>query len=378
MPPRNASKALSRRRFLKRGALAVGAAAAAVGFPQISRAETTTLKMQTSWGPKEIFQEMAQQYVERVEKMAGGRLKIDLLSVKAVVNYDQVQDACHKGALDAAHTVTAYWYGKNRAASLFGTSPVFGANAAQTLAWIHFGGGKDLYRELVQDILKLNLVGFFAMPMPTQPLGWFKKEINNINDLKGLKYRTVGLATNIMQGIGMKVVAKGGNEIFEAMETGVIDAFEYNSPTADRDFNAQDLAKFYMLGSFHQPVEFFEILFNKDRFETLPPEHQAILEYSAEAASTANYGLAMDRYSKDLQLLIKEDGVTVSRTPQSIMEAQLESWDKILKTLERDPFFKKVVDSQKAWSERVAFYDIMNSADFKLAYQHYFPGTISF
>ncbi len=378
MSVRSNTKKVSRRNVLKRGAISGGAAAAAIGFPQVSRAETATLKMQTSWGPNEIFQHMARQYVERVEKMGGGRLKIDLLSVKAVVNYNQVQDACHKGALDAAHTVTAYWYGKNRAASLFGTGPVFGANAAQILAWIHFGGGKELYRELVQDILKLNLVGFFSMPMPTQPLGWFKKEISKIEDMQGLKYRTVGLATNIMQGIGMKVVAKGGNEVFEAMETGVIDAFEYNNPTADREMNAHDLAKYYMLGSYHQAAEFFEIIFNKGKFESLPEEHRAILEYGAEAASTANYGLAMDRYSKDLQWFMKDSGVKVTRTSPSIMEAQLKSWDKVLKNLEKDPFFKKVVESQKAWSRRVAFYDILNSADYKLAYQHYFPGAIDF
>lgn len=382
MSARKPKSKISRRRFLKHGAVAGGAAAATVSFPQVSRAETTTLKMQTSWGAEEIFQEFAQQYVERVEKMAGGRLKIDLLSVKAVVNYDQVQDACHKGALDAAHTVSAYWYGKNRAASLFGTSPVFGANAAQLLAWIHYGGGKELYRELVQDILKLNLVGFFAMPMPSQPLGWFKNEIKSIEDLKGLKYRTVGLATNIMQGIGMKVVAKGGSEIFEAMETGVIDAFEYNNPTSDRDFNAFDLADNYLLGSFHQAAEFVEIIFNKDKFDSLPDEHRAILEYAAEAASTSNYGLAMDRYSKDLQWLMSAEGknkaVKVSRTPAPIMKAQLDSWDKVLKKLEKDPFFKKVVNSQKEWSKRVAFYDLMNSADYKLAYEHYFPGTIGF
>ena len=379
MPARSQKKRISRRRFLKKGALAGGAtAAAAVSFPQVSRAETKTLKMQTSWESGSIFQELARQYVERVEKMAGGRLKIDLLSVKAVVNYDQVQDACHKGALDAAHTVTAYWYGKNRAASLFGTSPVFGSNAAQLLAWIHYGGGKEFYRELVQDILKLNLVGFFAMPMPTQPLGWFNKEITSVDDLKGLKYRTVGLATNIMQGIGMKVVAKGGSEIFEAMETGVIDAFEFNNPSADREKNFQDIAKNYMLGSFHQAAEFLEIIFNKDTFESLPEEHRAILEYAAEAASTANYGLAIDRYSRDLQWFMGEGGVKVSRTPKPIMQAQLESWDKVLKKLEKDPFFKKVVDSQREWTKRVAFYDLMNSADYRLAYEHYFPGTIAF
>ena len=179
---------------------------------------------------------MAKQYTDRVEKMSGGRLKIDLLPAGAVVKAFQVQDACHDGVLDAAHTVTAYWYGKNKAASLFGTGPVFGANASQILAWIHFGGGKELYRELTQDMLGLDLVGFFAMPMPTQPLGWFKQQIKSADDMQGLKYRTVGLATDIMQGMGLKVTQLPGGEIVPALERGVIEAFEFNNPTSDRQF----------------------------------------------------------------------------------------------------------------------------------------------
>ncbi|NJM33371.1 MAG: TRAP transporter substrate-binding protein [Rhodomicrobium sp.] len=371
----NTEKALNRRKFLKGGAVATGAAAATIAFPQVSRAQTVTLKMQSSWPATDIFQDMAKQYVERVEKMSGGRLKMDLLPAGAVVQAFQVQDGCHQGVIDAAHTVTAYWYGKNKAASLFGTGPVFGCNAAQILAWIHFGGGKDLYRELLQDILKLNVVGFFAMPMPTQPLGWFKKEIKSADDLKGLKYRTVGLATDIMQGMGVSVTQLPGGEIVPALERGVIEAFEFNNPTSDKRFGAQDVSKIYMMGSYHQASEFFEIIFNKDKFASLPAELQAILEHGAEAANTANYGLAMDRYSSDLQELIK-GGVNVYRTPTSVMEAQLASWDKTLEKLNQDAFFKKVVDSQKAWAERVAFYDLMNSADYKLAYNHYFPNKL--
>jgi len=372
------AKDVSRRRFLKGTAAASGAAAATVAFPQVSRAQTTTLKMQSSWGAKAIFQEMAQQYADRVDAMSGGRLKIDLLPSGAVVKAFQVQDACHKGVLDGAHTVTAYWYGKNKAASLFGTGPVFGANAAQILAWIHYGGGKDLYRELVQDILKLNLVGFFAMPMPTQPLGWFTEQIKTADQMKGLKYRTVGLATDIMQGMGVKVTQLPGGEIVPALERGVIEAFEFNNPTSDREFGAQDVRKVYMMGSYHQAAEFFEIIFNKDKYESLPKEQQAILEYAAEAANTANYGMAMDRYSNDLQTLKNKDGVKVYRTPEAVMKDQLASWDTVLEGLNKDPYFKKVVDSQKAWSHRVAYYDLNNAADYKLAFKHYFPGEIDF
>ncbi len=372
------TKAVNRRKFLKGGAIAATAATATVAFPNVSRAQTITLKMQSSWPATDIFQDMAKQYVERVEKMSGGRLKIDLLAAGAVVPALNIQDAVHSGVLDAGHHVTAYWYKKNKAASLFGTGPVFGANAAQILAWMHFGGGKELYRELVEDVLKLNMVGFFCMPMPTQPLGWFKKEVKTADDLKGLKYRTVGLATQIMQQIGMSVVQLPAGEIVPALEKGTIEAFEFNNPTSDRRFGAQNVSKIYMMSSYHQAAEFFEILINKDKFKALGSELQAILEYAAEAANTANYGLAMDQYSKDLQGLIKEDGVKVIRTPESILKAQLASWDKALEELNQDPFFKKVVDSQKAWSERVAYYDLINTADYKLAYEHYFPGKLGF
>ncbi|MDX1431575.1 MAG: TRAP transporter substrate-binding protein [Gammaproteobacteria bacterium] len=370
------AKGSSRRKFLKAGA-AGAAGAAALGFPMVSRAQTTTLKMQGSWGAKDIFNEMAEEYVERVNKMSGGRLKIDYLTSGAVVKAFQVQDAVHKGVLDAAHTVTAYWYGKHKAASLFGTGPVFGADAAQTLAWIHKGGGKELYRELTQDVLKLNVVGFFAMPMPTQPLGWFKKPIETADDLKGLKYRTVGLATDVMQGMGLQVTQLPGGEIVPALERGVIEAFEYNNPTSDSRFGAQDVSKVYMMGSYHQAAEFFEIIFNKSKFDALPAEQQAILEYAAEAANTSNFATAMDNYSKDLQKLLNDHGVKVYRTPQSVMDAQLKSWDKVLEQLNQDPFFKKVVDSQKDWAHRVAYYMLHNQADYQLAFNHYFPGEIA-
>jgi TRAP-type mannitol/chloroaromatic compound transport system substrate-binding protein len=261
---------------------------------------------------------------------------------------------------------------------LFGLGPVFGANASQILAWIHYGGGKQLYKELVQDVLRLNLVGFFAMPMPAQPLGWFKFHVKSVDQLKGNRYRTAGLAATVMQGIGLKVTQLRGGEIKAALERGDIEAFEFNNPTADSRFGAQDVSKHYHMGSYHQAAEFFEIIFNKDKFDSLAKEHRAILEYAAEAASTANYGRAMDVYSTDLQKLIGEHGVNVYRTAESILKAQLASWDKVIERLSEDPFFKKVADSQKSWAGRVAFYDIVNAADHKLAYEHHFPGKLPF
>jgi TRAP-type mannitol/chloroaromatic compound transport system substrate-binding protein len=364
----------SRRTFLKTAA-AGAAGAAALGFPMVSRAQTVTLKMQGAWGAKDIFNEYAEDYVARVNQMAGGRLKIDYLIAGAVVKPFQVMDAVNKGVLDAGHQVAVYWYGKSKVASLFGTGPVFGQNAHQGLAWIYYGGGQALYDELLQA-LGLNIVGFFAMPMPTQPLGWFKKRITDAKQLVGLKYRTVGLAADLFQAMGVKVTQLPGGEIVPALERGVIEAFEFNNPTSDRSFGAQDVSKVYMLGSYHQAAEFFEIIFNKKKFLSLADEQRAILKYAAEAASSNNFWKGQDRYSSDLQWLEKEAGVNVYRTPQSVMKAQLSAWDKILPGLEKDPFFKKVVASQKTFAHRVAYYDILNSCDYKLAFDHYFPGEL--
>ena len=368
---------IGRRKFLKKAAVAGVAGAATLGFPMVSRAQTTVLKMQGAWGAKDIFNDYATDYVKRVNEMAGGRLKIQYLISGAVVKAFRVQDAVHKGVLDAGHQVSVYWYGKSKVASLFGTGPVFGQNAHQGLAWIYYGGGLELYNELLKN-LKLNLVGFFSMPMPTQPLGWFKKPVTDAKDLVGLKYRTVGLAADLMQAMGTKVTQLPGGEIVPALERGVIEAFEFNNPTSDRSFGAQDVSKVYMLGSYHQAAEFFEIIFNKTKFDALEKEHQAILKYAAEAASSANFWRGQDQYSKDLLWLKDSAGVKLYRTPTSVMKAQLTAWDAIIPDLEKDPFFKKVLASQKEFAHRVAFYDLLNSCDYKLAYDHYFPGELGF
>jgi TRAP-type mannitol/chloroaromatic compound transport system substrate-binding protein len=362
----------ARRRFLGTAVSGI-AGAAAMAAPMVSVAQSPiVLKMQGAWGAKDIFNDMAQAYVTRVNEMSGGRLVIEYLIAGAVVKPFSLQDAVNDGVLDGGHHVTAYWYGKNKAASLFGTSPVWGWNAHHGLAWIHQGGGQALYDELVQQVLGLDIVGFFAMPMPTQPLGWFKEAPKTADDLAGLKYRTVGLAADVMQSMGMAVAQLPGGEILPAMERGVIDAFEFNNPTSDRRFGAQDVSKNYMMSSYHQATEYFEIIFNKTKYESLPQEQQAILKYAAEAASTANFATAMDNYSNDLEWLRTAAGVTLTRTDPSILKAQLDAWDKVLPGLVEDPFFAKVVESQKAWAKRVVYYELLNQADYRLAYEHYF------
>ena len=359
---------LNRRKFL-RGTAVAGAATLAT--PAIADGHATTLKMQAAWGGG-IFLENAQTYVDRVHAMAGNSLKIDLLAVNSVVKTSQMQDAVHRGVLDACHYVPAYWYSKSKTASLFGTGPCFGWSSQEVLGWVNYGGGQELFDELMGD-LGLNLVSFFNSPMPAQPLGWFKEEIKSASQMEGLKYRTVGLAADVLLEMGMSVVQLPGGEIQPAMKSGLIDAAEYNNPTSDRDFGMQDVSKDYHLASFHQSQEFFEVSFNKKKFNKLPEELQAILKYASEAENSNFYWNNTKRYSDDLEKLQSEHGVNVHRTPDSVMQAQLEAWDVVTDRIAgEDAFFAKVIESQKAYAKNVMGYLNLNQPDYKLAYKHYF------
>ena len=371
------NKNLNRRSFLTKSAVAGGAAAGGMlAAPAVLAQAPLVIKMQTSWNDANIWQDFARDYATRVEEMSGGRVKVDVLPAGAVVAAFQVLDAVNDGLIDAAHSVPVYWYGKNKAASLFGTGPVFGGSATTMLSWFYEGGGQALYNELTQDIMGLDVVGYMGFPMFAQPFGWFKEEVNTVADLQGFKYRTVGLAADLMAKLGMSVAQLPGGEIVPAMERGVIDAFEFNNPSSDKDFGAQDVAKNYYLSSYHQASESFEFLFSKTFLEDLDPDIQAILKYGVEAVSTANTAKAMNRYSADLQFLQNDAGVNVRRTSKEILDAQLKAWDELIPELETDPFMKKCLDSQRDWVSRVSYYELMNAPDYGLAYEHYFPGKI--
>jgi TRAP-type mannitol/chloroaromatic compound transport system substrate-binding protein len=274
--------------------------------------------------------------------------------------------------LDAAHYVPAYWYSKSPTASLFGTGPCFGWSSQEVLGWVNYGGGQELFDELMGS-LGLNLVSFFNSPMPAQPLGWFKEEIKDVSQMKGLKYRTVGLAADVLLEMGMSVVQLPGGEIQPAMKSGLIDAAEYNNPTSDRDFGMQDVSKDYHLASFHQSQEFFEVTFNKRKYEALSEEQQAILKYASEAENSNFYWHNTKRYADDLTTLQEEQGVNVHRTPDSVMAGQLAAWDVVIDRISADDaFFAKVIESQKVYAKNVMGYLNLNQPDYKLAYKHYF------
>jgi TRAP-type mannitol/chloroaromatic compound transport system substrate-binding protein len=372
------TKAVNRRRFLKGSALAAGAAAGAVAMPQVSRAQTVTWKYQSTWPTKDIFHEFAADYAHKVNEMSGGRLKLEVLAAGAVVPAFQMQDAVNSGILDGGHGVCAYWYGKHKAFSLFGTPPSWGWDAHGFLGWFYAGGGEALYNELINDILKINTVGFLYYPMPTQPLGWFKKPVTGPDDLKNIKYRTVGLSADLFKELGAAVTILPGGEIVPALDRGLLDAAEFNNPSSDILLGFPDVSKNFMVQSNHQQAEAFEVIFNKGKFNALPTELKSIIKYAAFAATAHQLNIAYDRYSKDLDA-IKSRGVQVIKTPDSVLNAQLQAWDKVLDAQQKDAntgaFFKKVVDSQKAWVKRTSAYLNLNnnsSAALESAYKHFF------
>ncbi len=362
---------LPRRRNLLKGA-AVAAGAGAMSAPMLATAQTTTtLRFQSTWPAKDIFHEYANDFASKVNAMASGKLKIEVLPSGSVVPAFQLLEAVNKGTLDGGHGVVAYHYGKNTALALWGSGPAFGMDPNMVLAWHNYGGGKALLEEIYKS-LNMDVVSYLYGPMPNQPFGWFKKPISNVAQLKGVKFRTVGLAVDMYTDMGAAVNPLPGGEIIPALDRGLLDAAEFNNATSDRILGFPDVVKNCMLQSFHQSGEQFEILFNKGKYNALPAELKAMIDYSVQAASADMSWKAIERNSKDY-IELKKQGIKFYKTPDAILKAQLVSWDKIIeKKGGENPLFKKVIDSQRAYAERAGQWQNDYMVDFKMAYSHYF------
>ncbi len=358
-----------RRRSLLKGA---AVAAGAMSAPMVAVAQTTSFRFQSTWPAKDIFHEYANDFAKKVNDMGGGRLKIEVLPAGAVVPAFQLLEAVNKGTLDGGHGVVAYHYGKNSALALWGSGPAYGMDPNMVLAWHNYGGGKALLDEIYKSI-NMDVVTYLYGPMPTQPLGWFKKPISTVAQLKGLKFRTVGLAVDLFKELGVAVNPLPGGEIVPALDRGLIDAAEFNNATSDRILGFPDVAKNCMLQSFHQSGEQFEILFNKTKYNALPQELKSIIDYAVQASSADMSWKAIDRNSKDYIELKTKDKVNFYKTPDAILRAQLEAWDKVIAAKSKEnPQFQKVLDSQKAFAERAGQWQNDYMVDFKMAYNRYF------
>jgi len=360
-----------RRKFIS-GAAAAGAVA--LGFPAVTKAQNAPIsfRFQSTWPANDIFHEFARDYANKVNEMAGGQLKIEVLPAGAVVKAFDLLDAVSAGTLDGGHGVVAYWYGKNTAVALWGSGPSFGMDANMLLAWHEYGGGKELLVE-IQKAMGVNVQSLMYGPMPTQPFGWFKRPVTKVEDVKGVKFRTVGLAIDMYTAMGAAVNALPGGEIVPALDRGLLDGAEFNNASSDLALGFQDVSKICMLQSFHQSAEQFEVLFNKAKYDALPEHLKHILSYAAQASSADMSWKAANRYSQDYIKLQKDHNVKFYKTPDAILQQQLKIWDEMIaKRSAENPLFKKVLESQRAFAERVGRWHGDTTVNYRMAYNHYF------
>ena len=367
---RNTQK-VSRRNILKAAVAAGGAAA--LGFPAIVKAQgPISMRFQSTWPQKDIFHEYANDFAKKVNDMTGGDIKIEVLPAGAVVPAFQLIDAVSKGTLDGGHGVVVYHYGKQTAVALWGSGPSYGMDANMMLAWHKYGGGKELLNKLYASI-GANVVSFLYGPMPTQPLGWFKKPVTKADDFKGLKFRTVGLSIDVFTGLGAEVNALPGGEIVPAMDRGLLDAAEFNNASSDRSLGFPDVSKVCMLQSYHQSAEQFEITFNKTKYDALPAKMKSLIEYTVEACSQDMSWKAIDRYSQDYLEMQTKQNVKFYRTPDSVLQTQLKVYDQAAaKKSAENPLFKEIEASQRQFAERTVKWYLDTQISPRMAYNHYF------
>jgi TRAP-type mannitol/chloroaromatic compound transport system substrate-binding protein len=367
-PTRN--KTSTRRRFVK---VAAAGAAASVVAPSIANAQgAISMRFQSTWPSKDIFHEYALDYAKKVNDMTGGDLKIEVLPAGAVVPAFGLLDAVSTGTLDGGHGVLVYHYGKQNALALWGSGPAYAMDANMLLAWHRYGGGKELLAKLYSSI-GANVVSFPYGPMPTQPLGWFKKPITKAEDFQGVKFRTVGISIDVFTGLGAAVNALPGGEIVSAMDRGLLDAAEFNNASSDRVLGFPDVSKVCMLQSYHQNAEQFEILFNKTKYDALPDKMKAIIANAAEAAGQEMSWKAIDRYSKDYEELQTKHNVKFYKTPDSVLQKQLDIYDQIVeKNSAENPLFKEIVASQLAFAKRATQWEQDTVVSRRMVYNHFF------
>jgi len=361
------------RRATRRRFLGVAATAATVvAAPTVVKAQgPISMRWQSTWPAKDIFHEFALDYAKKVNDMTGGDLKIEVLPAGAVVPAFGLLDAVSKGTLDGGHGVMVYHYGKQTALALWGSGPGFAMDANMLMAWHKYGGGKELLEKLYASI-GANVVSMPYGPMPTQPLGWFKKPIAKADDLNGLKFRTVGISIDVLTGLGAAVNALPAGEIVSSMDRGLLDAAEFNNAASDLALGFSDVAKVCMLQSYHQNAESFEILFNKTKYDALPERLRAIIANATEAASQDMQWKAIDRYSKAYQEL-QGKGVKFYKTPDALLKKQLDVYDEVVKKKAADnPLFKEIIASQIAFAERTARWEQDTIVNRRMAFDHYF------
>jgi len=343
-----------RKRFLALSALLAGSLLLGAPGPAQSQApKPIVLKGQSSHPASANLHLTFKLWAETTERMSGGRLKIEVLPAGAIVPAFEVFDATSRGVLDVGMAPFGYILGKSLVGIPLSHGPLFGMDGVDYFGWYYDGGGMALLEEFYRDVIKLNLVAF---PIPTdypQGLGWFKKPIKNLADLKGMKYRIYGIGAETYGRLGVSVVTLPGGEIVPALERGVIEGAEWINCLEDQKLGLHNVAKHYYTPGMHEPVTGGQLMINKTLWAKLTPDLQEIVKVASVYATSQRNAAFVRETAVACQELLKA-GVQLHRTPDDILQNFLEEWEKIqAEYAAKDPFYKKVIDSQKKYAELV-------------------------
>ncbi len=344
--------------------------------PQTVLAKNYKLKFEACWPAGSSLYKHFTMLADRIKEMSGGRLEIETLPAGAVVPPFEILDAVSRGVLDGGHTWSPYWQGKHKAAVLMSGGPggTYGMDVRDYFGWMYEGGGIELYRELYQKELKLKVEPIPTMFAGPQAFGWFKQPFKNWDDFKGMKCRQTGVANEIWTKSGMRPVNMPGGEILPAAERGVIDCAEWVTAGEDLKMGFQDIWKYYYMPGMHESVTVAELIINKDVWDKLPADLKAIVE-SACMEIFMRWGVWFDKFNAEgLRDLQEKSGVTVMKTPDEILYKFLQSWDNLIVELSNEnPFFKKVIESQKAYAALLVPARRFMYPNYEFAADYYWP-----
>ncbi len=334
---------------------------AAAAAPEV---KTYEWKMVTSW-PKNFpgLGRAPETFAEYVNKMSNGRLKVKVYGAGELVPGFEVFDAVSQGSVQMGHAAAYYWKGKAPAAQLFGAIP-FGMNAQELNAWFYYGGGLELWREVYAPF---NIIPFPGGNTGVQMAGWFKKEINSVDDLKGLKMRIPGLGGEVLKKLGGIPVSMPGGELFTALQSGAIDATEWVGPYNDLAFGLNKAADYYYYSGWHEAGTALEFMVNKDAYESLPKDLQAIIDVATQAVDLDMLNEYTARNNEALDTLVKREGVDVRPLPEDVMSALKKATKEVLaEQAAADPVFARVYESYKAFYDRVKAYHQISELEYYL------------
>jgi TRAP-type mannitol/chloroaromatic compound transport system substrate-binding protein len=343
--------------------------------PVPAQSRTFVLKVQSAFPVTDYPHRSLVELAKSIDQMSAGRLKIEALPVGAVVGFFEVLDAVNRGALDGGLTWPGLWAGKNSAAGLFG-SPLggpFGMGANEFTAWLFAGGGQELYNELLQKELRMDVVAHFTTVQPFwEAFGWTKKPISSLEDLRRLKFRSSGIGLEMFRRMGATTVGMAGGDIVPSLERGVIDGAEWAIPSRDIVMGFQQAAKFYYMPSFRQPPTFHELIVNRKKWAELPADLQAIVKYAAMAEITRLAAYTVDQDSQAADELATKHGVQIVRTPDEILKAELDAIDKVLDAeAQKNAFFARVLAAQREYAKKTVAHGQKMSPPMDIAVRHY-------